>query len=521
MREHNIFSQSYEMMAQELQNQMRHNTIDPSELQLLFSLKPGMDQRRYNTQRANEVAIIFSTTADGEIPESYVTIRNKTTKHLQTVSSMDPNVEPWIYPLLYPHGTRGWHCDIMQVNNSNRRVTRRDYTRYLLAVRNGIFNPFLMGRRLLQQWIVDSYVKIERDRLEYHKSHQKELRIDTYKNLIDYLNTTATNNNATVGKLTILPSTFVGSPRNMLQHYHDAMAIVRQFGKPDIFLTMTCNPNWPEIRENLLPGQQPCDRPDLVAGVFNIKKDELINLITKEDFFGKVTAFVYVVEFQKRGLPHIHMLITLDKNSKKESPKAIDEIISAEIPDPTIHPELHDIVMKNMIHGPCGDWCKIDGKCSKHYPKTFQEETTLNDNGYPIYRRRNNGITYEKSGGFRVDNINVVPYCPKLLKRFNCHMNVEIVSSIQSVKYIYKYTYKGHYAASVVIQANNSEGSIVEHDEIKHFVETRYVSPTEAAWRIFSFPLQVKSHTIYRLPVHLPNEHSIIFRLAKQTVQTV
>ena len=61
--------------------------------------------------------------------------------------------------------------------------------------------------------------------------------------------------NGHVGKTVILPSTFIGSPRHMQQCYQDAMAIVGKTGKPDIFLTMTCNPNWKEIQENLLPGQ--------------------------------------------------------------------------------------------------------------------------------------------------------------------------------------------------------------------------------------------------------------------------
>ena len=80
-------TRSYEMMKGELENQRSLNNNDentqaPSELQLLFSLKPGTDKRRYNFQRTNEVAAIFSTNADGEIPESYVTIRNKSTKSL-------------------------------------------------------------------------------------------------------------------------------------------------------------------------------------------------------------------------------------------------------------------------------------------------------------------------------------------------------------------------------------------------------------------------------------------------------
>lgn len=91
----------------------------------------------------------------------------------------------------------------------------------------------------------------------------------------------------------ILPSTFYGSPRNMLQHmlqYQDAMAIVRKYGKPEIFITMTCNPNWREIRENLLPNQQPADRTDICARVFNIKRDYLIDVIVRQKFFGEVLA---------------------------------------------------------------------------------------------------------------------------------------------------------------------------------------------------------------------------------------
>ena len=47
-----------------------------------------------------------------------------------------------------------------------------------------------------------------------------------------------------VGKRTVLSTSFIGGPRDMRRRYMDAMALVRKFGKPDIFLTMTCNPNW-------------------------------------------------------------------------------------------------------------------------------------------------------------------------------------------------------------------------------------------------------------------------------------
>ena len=89
----------------------------------------------------------------------------------------------------------------------------------------------------------------------------------------------------------------------------------------------------------------------------------------------------------------------------------------------------------------------------------------MDENGYPHYRRRNTGITYLRNGNYRVDNKWVVPYCPVLLEMFDCHMNVEIVSTILAVKYLYKYIDKGHDAATITIEKSQS-GNIVDLDEI-------------------------------------------------------
>jgi hypothetical protein len=101
-----------------------------------------------------------------------------------------------------------------------------------------------------------------------------------------------------------MPSSFIGGPRDMRRQYMDAMALVRRFGKPNIFLTMTCNPNWNEIKHELYPGQTPQDHPDLVVRVFREKLQELKDRLLKKDILGRVQAHVYVVEFQKRGLSH-------------------------------------------------------------------------------------------------------------------------------------------------------------------------------------------------------------------------
>ncbi len=78
-------------------------------------------------------------------------------------------------------------------------------------------------------------------------------------------------NAAAVGQAIILPSSFTGSPRALHQLYQDAMGIVRRFGKPDYFITMTTNPNWREVTDNLQTGQAPNDRPDLMARSFHLR----------------------------------------------------------------------------------------------------------------------------------------------------------------------------------------------------------------------------------------------------------
>ena len=43
-------------------------------------------------------------------------------------------------------------------------------------------------------------------------------------------------------------------------------------------------------------------------------------------------AVVYTVEFQKRELPHAHILLFLSNEDKQPPPRRIDEIISAALP---------------------------------------------------------------------------------------------------------------------------------------------------------------------------------------------
>ena len=57
------------------------------------------------------------------------------------------------------------------------------------------------------------------------------------------------------------------------------------------------------------------DRPDLVARVFHAKQQALLKII-RDGYFGEVAGFVYTIEYQKHGLPHMHLLVFLEEHHK-------------------------------------------------------------------------------------------------------------------------------------------------------------------------------------------------------------
>jgi hypothetical protein len=247
-----------------------------------------------------------------------------------------------VYPILYPFGGGGWSTSLEGKYSSNR-VMLLNYYSYILSVRK-TFSSFLQAGKLSQQFIVDAYTKIEAQRLEYLRKNQKNLRVEQYQGLHDYIRGRSEGDNYQVGKAIILPSSFQGSPRNMAQNYQDAMAMVSRFGRPDLFVTFTCNPNWPEIRENLDYCRAPNERPDLVTRIFKHKLQAMLHEFVDDGILGDVKAYTYVVEWQKRGLPHAHILLILDEKSKIRSPIDIDRIVCAEIPSSLAEPELFTVV---------------------------------------------------------------------------------------------------------------------------------------------------------------------------------
>ena len=119
-------------------------------------------------------------------------------------------------------------------------------------------------------------------------------------------------------------------------------------------MTFTANPQWPEITENLLPGQDAKDRPDLVVRVFNLKRKALCEDLKAQ--FGRFLGMFWTIEYQKRGLPHLHCLLFLHRDDTFSDRYRIDDLIRAELPDPALDPDglLRAVVQSPLVPGPCG-----------------------------------------------------------------------------------------------------------------------------------------------------------------------
>ncbi|XP_074342894.1 uncharacterized protein LOC141680614 [Apium graveolens] len=211
--------------------------------------------------------------------------------------------------------------------------------------------------------------------------------------------------------------------------------------------------------------------PDIISMVFRLKLDQLMVDIKDKKHFGVCIGVMYVVEFLKRGLPHVHMLIWLDADSKKTS--------------------------------------------SRMWIILYCARTTFDDSGFPMYMRRMINITVEIRKA-EVDNQWVVPYNRDLLVKYQCHMNVEICCHARSFKYLFKYCLKGHDRTTVHVQRNRKrqandtdEGGI---DEINTYFDGRYLCGAESAYRIFGFPIHHRSISVERLQFHLSGDKNCTFR---------
>ncbi|SGY53718.1 BQ5605_C006g03793 [Microbotryum silenes-dioicae] len=284
----------------------------------------------------------------------------------------------------------------------------------------------------------------------------------------------------------------------MVQLYQDAMAIIINV---------------------LLPGQTASNCPNIVAQVFQGKLTACLHDIYgdhgRPGVFGRVSsitlvvAHVHVIEFQKRDLPHAHILLILHPDDKPKTNEDFDQIVTVEIPDREKFLTLFETITNSMLHCQCDlpgqHTChNKNGKCSKGFPKQFQHCTTSEDGGYPHYRRHNlhQFIKFPGTGREEIyTDANIVPTNPWLALKYNCHINVEIANGVAAVKYVYK----GHDRTLFTVEAG------APRDKVKDFLDAQYVCVPEAMHQLFQYQMHGHKPAVTRHALHLPNEQQVQF----------
>jgi hypothetical protein len=257
-----------------------------------------LDKRNgtHNLPSASEVAALVVRDPTGESEGRDIVVEYKNMVP-QRISEIHPKLMSMQYPLLFPYGEDGFRLEIpykktTRAEKSRKYVTLLEYYAFYLQHRPNQGMLLLMSGHLSLQFWVDVWTCVEQNRLNWIRYNQGKLRTELYSGLQDALERGDTRTEQ-VGKRIIVPSSFTGGRRNKAQNLQDAFAICRWVGYPDLFITFTCNANWPEIQYMLDEAggrQKPADRPDIVDRVFMIKLKELMRDIKEKKHFGETLA---------------------------------------------------------------------------------------------------------------------------------------------------------------------------------------------------------------------------------------
>ena len=431
---------------------------------------------------------------------------------LVIVPDLDPYYQSLHFVLLFPYGDPQWgtHLDRAISNNrkrgrANAPVSLFDYLRFHVQRRVPSTSCSIHWfARLFEEWIVDCYLQNENQTLQYLKRIQSQFRREQFSRVHQQLQ--AGSPPRLIGSpATHLPSSFIRGARHFRELYADAMTLPARYGGIDYFLTFTTNPSWPEIVENSFDGVG-MNTPDLYCRVFHLKMKALLNDVLVNSVLGVVEAYSYAVEFQQRGLPHLHAIFIMRPADKPHTAQIIDRIVSAQLPDANTDPIYFAAVTKHMLHGPCGvhkptHYCMRHGECRFDYPKRLAAETTIPADGYACLARPTGPLFVTDS--FTYDNGWVVPNNRFLLLKYNAHINVECSASIAVVKYMFSYIYKGSTATTATVTDS--------HDEIQLFSDGRITSAAEALWHVLRFESHGQSPNVQRLGCNLPCDVSVVF----------
>ena len=237
----------------------------------------------------------------------------------------------------------------------------------------------------------------------------------------------------------------------------------------------------------LLEDETAYDRADVTCKVFHAKVDVFMHNLRQGKYFGpnhKILYEVLAIEYQQRGLPHVHIVVQLSniphyKTERLDLTCWIDENINATLPcineaSSERMVKVHNLIKTHMVHkcykGDGGCLHEKIGICNHGFTQNvIQDRTSIDDHGYLHYKRKTDA------------DLNIVPHNVNILLDWNGHANVEYSGSSYCIIYLYKYLFKGRKKVTTVKKKDRPK------NELEAYVQGRYMCAMDAMWETYGY----------------------------------
>ena len=429
-------------------------------------------------------------------------------------------------------------------------ASRRDYVNWQAQRREqvGKHHPILSYGALTQKYLIyqawhiffneEEYQRRVQNTPEWRRTIRSEFLKYHERNLHRSHSENPSVDKEKIGRIYQMPKTSRQSSKNINLNITRAMAIRKAVNpKCGMFVTFTFNCKCVEIVELIGASANPADYPDLCCRAASVKFRQMLKLLTGPNgLLGPVKAYVWSLEYQKRGNKHWHLVLMNDPDDPVDpnTSEYVDHYISAQIPDrpeqgdPDYDAKLYyyNLVTSLYVHD-CADnenaACRVgqpDGKCRFGFPKQCCAFTTVNaETGTVTYARpspEHGGNSFVKrcaGGRSKVfDNRHVVPHNRVLTLLMGSHVCVEFVTKYSIWFYLFKYNYKldSKVLAALYVQDPDNP-DVYNVDEFNVRRELAFYGPFEAVDTIRSEAWAGRSHDPMLLSVHLEGEEPVSF----------
>lgn len=466
---------------------------------------------------ANKGQLMCLRKREGNFMRTPITVMQVVNNLKEVVFTFDANKQQYhqaAFPLLDPAGLQGWDVDMKRGTWPLAPFKPCTFNNYIDCFFRQCLYPRENFPRLWQECVLDAISRRDamndeqaiRARVQF-RDHQnggaeRRFRVATVRELTD------SDKWFDTGQLFQLPVTLRGSPLYKIMKVEQGMGLVRQFGRPHFFITMTAGKDDDAFQANLAgTNTEWFENPWLMNSLFEKQRQDLrLDLLSGFSLFPGSPALYYqdVIEFQLRGQPHVHALVRMPWGDF-DVPGEVEKHVSCGIPKNDT--ELAVLVKTYMTHSCYPGRCFKDPddidertgrpRCHYGFPKRVTAETHRNEKDGYWHLKRDPGEEW------------VVSYNPELLRRFRCHINVEPVASDASILYLQKYIRKNVDTAKSKLVKNPRDMTLAEQYASFHLA--RAMTSSEACWTIQDYSFAELYPTVDIIACHLPDEQKIVF----------